>query len=154
MIGAISPGGKYFFVVGAQYNLNEYQGLYENQPLTFTRGSWRFFSFHQLSLGQDTKLTLSGFMLLRGQQNFYELDTFGQLNLGLNQTFLNKKLNVTLNASDVLRTMVTRFSLNQGGITTFGDRYGDNQRIGVNIRYQFGLRKKDEERGGMPLDVE
>jgi len=154
MIGAIPPGGKYFFVVGAQYNLNEYQGLYENQPLTFTRGSWRFFSFHQLSLGRDTKLTLSGFMLLRGQQNFYELDTFGQLNLGLNQTFLNKKLNVTLNASDVLRTMVTRFSLNQGGITTFGDRYGDNQRIGLNIRYQFGLRKKDEERGGMPLEME
>lgn len=154
MIGAIPPGGKYFFVVGAQYNLTEYQGLYENQPLTFTRGSWRLFTFHQLSLGRDTKLTLSGFMLLRGQQNFYELDTFGQLNLGLNQTFLNKKLNVTLNASDVLRTMVTRFSLSQGGITTFGDRYSDNQRIGLNVRYQFGLRKKDEERGGMPFDVE
>lgn len=154
MIGAIPPGGKYFFVVGAQYNLTEYQGLYENRPLTFTRGSWRLFSFHQLSLGRETKLTLSGFMLLRGQQNFYELNTFGQLNIGLNQTFFNKKLNVTLNASDVLRTMVTRFSLNQGGITTFGDRYGDNQRIGLNLRYQFGLRKKEEERGGMPLDVE
>ena len=154
MIGAIPPGGKYFFVVGAQYNLTEYQGLYENRPLTFTRGSWRLFSFHQLSLGRETKLTLSGFMLLRGQQNFYELDTFGQLNIGLNQTFLNKKLNVTFNATDVLRTMVTRFSLNQGGIITFGDRYGDNQRIGLNVRYQFGLRKKDEERGGTPFDVE
>lgn len=155
MIGAIPPGGKYFFVVGAQYNLTEYQGLYENRPLNFTRGSWRFFSFHQLSLGRETKLTFSGFMLLRGQQNFYELDTFGQLNIGLNQTFLNKKLNVTLNATDVLRTMVTRFSLSQGGIVTFGDRYGDNQRLGLNIRYQFGLRKKDEDRGnGMPTDVE
>ncbi len=154
MIGAIPPGGKYFFVVGAQYNLNEYQGLYENRPLAFTRGSWRLFSFQQLTLGKDTRLTMSGFMLLRGQQNFYELDTFGQLNLGLNQTFLNKKLNITLNASDVLRTMVTRFTLDQGSISTFGERYADNQRIGLNVRYQFGLRKKEEEKGGMPLDVE
>lgn len=154
VIGALPPGGKYFFVVGAQYNLNEYDGLYEGQPLSFTRGSWRFFTFHQLSLSKDTKFTLSGFMLLRGQQGFYELDTFGQLNLGLNQSFLDKKLNVTLNANDVLRTMVTRFTLNQGSVSTFGERYSDNQRIGLNVRYQFGIRKKEEQRSPLQFDAE
>lgn len=150
-VAAIPPGGKYFFVAGAQYNLNEYEGLYEGQPLSFTRGSWRFFTFHSLSLTKQTKLTMSGFMMLRGQQNFYELDTFGQLNFGLSQTFLDKKLNISLNARDVLRTMVTQFTLEQGNIITQGDRYSDNQRFGLNARYSFGIRKKEPRGGLMPL---
>jgi hypothetical protein len=150
-IAAIPPGGKYFFALGAQYNLNEYEGFYEGQPLSFTRGSWRFFTFHSLSLAKQTKLTMSGFMMLRGQQNFYELDTFGQLNFGLSQTFLNKKLSVSLNARDVLRTMVTQFTLEQGNIITQGDRYSDNQRFGLNARYSFGIRKKEPRSGFMPV---
>jgi hypothetical protein len=39
--------------------------------------------------------------------------------------------------------MVTRFEFNQGGIVSSGDRYSDNRRIGINIRYNFGIRKKD-----------
>ncbi|MBK8042531.1 MAG: outer membrane beta-barrel protein [Haliscomenobacter sp.] len=152
--GAIPPGGKYFFVVGAQYNYNEYDGLYENQPLSFARGSWRFFTYHQLNLTKTTRLTANGFLLLKGQQNFYELDQFGQLSLGLNQSLLKSKLQITLNATDVLRTMATRFTLNQGGVFTIGDRYNDNQRFGVNVRYQFGLRKKEESRDPASYDVE
>lgn len=43
--GAIPPGGKYFFVVVAQYNLNHYKGLYENEAIQFKRGGWRFLLF-------------------------------------------------------------------------------------------------------------
>lgn len=153
IVGALPPGGKYFFVAGAQYNLNDYEGVYEGAPLTFSRGSWRFFTFHSLSITPTTKLTMNGFMMLKGQQNFYELDTFGQLSFGLNQTFLERRLSVTLNANDVLRTMVTQFTLNQGSISTEGSRYSDNQRFGVNIRYNFGVKKKEEKRGGMQLNT-
>lgn len=146
VIGAIPPGGVYFFVVGAQYNLNEYSGIYEQQPLTFTRGSWRFFTFHNLRLGSDTRLTMNGFFMYRGQQQFYELENFGQLNLGLNRTFLDKKLHITLSANDILRTMEVRFRLDQGRIRSTGQRYSDNQRYGVNVRYSFGIRKREERR--------
>ncbi|HNG89477.1 MAG TPA: outer membrane beta-barrel protein, partial [Saprospiraceae bacterium] len=50
LTGAMPPGGKYFFVLGTQYNLNEYDGLYEGAPLRFRRGSWNFFTYHQLRL--------------------------------------------------------------------------------------------------------
>jgi len=153
IVGALPPGGKYFFVAGAQYNLNDYEGFYEGEPLAFSRGSWRFFTFHSLSLTKTTKLTMNGFMMLNGQQNFYELETFGQLNFGLNQTFMDRKLSITLNATDVLRTMATQFTLNQGNISTEGSRYGDNQRFGVNVRYNFGVKKKEEQRGGMQLQT-
>jgi iron complex outermembrane recepter protein len=150
MAGAIPPGKKYFFVVGAQYNHNVYEGIYENQPLSFTRGSWRLFTFHSLNLGKQTRLTMSGFMMLKGQQNFYELNTIGMLNFGLSHSILDRKLTISLNARDVFRTMETQFSLNQGAMPASGIRYSDTQRIGVNIRYNFGIRNKPErERSNM-----
>ena len=38
-LGALPPGGRYFFVAGAQYNHNFYQGVYENKPLSFKKGT-------------------------------------------------------------------------------------------------------------------
>ena len=87
---------------------------------------------------------MNGFMMLNGQQNFYELERFGQLNFGLKQQFLDGKLNITLNANDVFRTMKVQFRLNQGSIVSNGDRYSDNQRFGINARYSFGIKKKEE----------
>jgi iron complex outermembrane recepter protein len=142
----IPPGKTYFFALGAQYNLNAYDGLYENEPFQYTRGSWRFFTFHSLKLFKETRLTMNGFLMHNGNYNFYELKTFGMLNIGINQTLLNKKLHITLNARDVLRTMVTAFELNQGSISAYGDRYADTQRFGINIRYNFGIKTKEEKR--------
>lgn len=152
-IGAIPPGGTYFFVVGAQYDLNEYEGFYENQPLSYRRGSWRFFTFHSLRLGPNTRLTMNGFLMTSGQMGFYELDNFGQLNFGLNQTFLDRRLTVSLSARDVLRTMVTGFTLNQGSIQSSGQRYADNRRFGINIRYNFGIPDRRERENMLNFDL-
>jgi hypothetical protein len=154
MIG-IPPGGKYFFALGGQYNLMEYNGWYEGKPLQYERGSWRFFTFHSLTLFKETKLTVSGFMMKGGQQGFYELSDFGSLNVGLTQTLMKKNLMITVNARDILHTMKTEFKLNQGGIRSYGDRYGDNQRFGINIRYNFGLKKKTDRKGlnGIEEDI-
>lgn len=146
-IAGIPPGKRYFFAIGGQYNLNEYDGLYENKPLKYSRGSWRFFSFHSLKLFAETKLTVSGFMMINGLFNFYELEPFGQLNIGLNQTFFQKKMNITLSMRDILHTMKTVFSMQQGTIFSNGDRYSDNQRFSVQIRYNFGIQKKEDKKG-------
>ncbi len=149
----IPPGGRYFFALGAQYNMTVYEGWYDGEPLSRERGSWRLFSFHSLKLGKNTKLSLSGFMMLNGQRGFYDLGDFGSLNAGITQMFMNQRLQVTLNGRDLLRTMVTSFELNQGSISSYGERYADQQRIGINIRYNFGLGKKDRGNGfNMPDD--
>jgi len=143
MIG-IPPGGKYFFALGAQYNLNNYEGLYEGEPLEYQRGSWRFFTFHSLKLAKNTKFTVNGFMMVNGSRGFYELDDFGSLNCGLSQTFLNQKLMITLNARDILGTMNNAFELNQGSLPSYGERSRDSRRVGINIRYNFGLGGKHD----------
>ena len=84
--------------------------------------------------------------MVNGQFNFYELKNFGQLNCGITQTLFKKKLTVTLNARDILHTMVTDFQLNQGSIHSSGNRYTDNQRYGFNLSYNFGVKNKEKEK--------
>ncbi len=144
LLGAIPPGRKYFFVLGAQYNHNFYRGLYENKPLSYKKGSWTIFTYHQLKLTPLTQLSVNGYARFNGQQQFYELSTFGELRMSINQQFFKKKLNITLSLNDIFKTNQNEFSINQGSVMATGMREGDTRRFGLNIRYNFGLRKKEE----------
>jgi iron complex outermembrane recepter protein len=143
-LGAIPPGKRYFFVVGAQYNHNFYQGFYEGKPLSFKKGTWTFFTYHSLKLDKRSQISLHGFMRLKGQQGFYELGNFGALNASVNRQFLKQKLTVTLSANDIFKTNKNQFEINQGSIHATGVREGDTQRFGLNVRHNFGIKKKEE----------
>ena len=143
-LGAIPPGKKYFFVVGAQYNHNFYQGLYEGNPLSFKKGTWTFFTYHSLKLNKRSQFSVNGFIRLKGQQQFYELGTFGALNSSINRQFLKQKLTVTLSANDIFKTNKNNFTINQGSVNAYGFRANDSQRFGINFRYNFGIHKKEE----------
>ncbi len=144
ILGAVPPGKRYFFVAGAQFNYNDYNGLYENAPLAFQRGSWSFFTFHQFKLDKVTNISMNGFFRMKGQLQFYELSNFGNLNLNVNRQFFNKKLMITLSMNDVFYTNKNNFTINQGSISAFGFRQGDTRRVGLNLRYNFGFRKKED----------
>ncbi len=150
-LGAIPPGGKYFFVLGAQYNHNFYQGLYENKPLSFKKGTWTFFTYHTLKLDKRSQITVNGFVRFKGQQQFYELSSFGALNASINRRFLKEKLIVTLSMSDIFATNKNDFTIKQGSVNASGFRQSDTRRFGINIRYNFGIHKKEENN---ILDVE
>ena len=90
--------------MGAQYNFNEYNGIYQNQPLDYKRGSWLFFMFHEFKATQSLTLNVQGFMRTRALQNFYELDNFGGLYLSANKSILKKKANIILSINDVVQT--------------------------------------------------
>jgi iron complex outermembrane receptor protein len=143
-LGALPPGKKYFFVAGTQYNHNFYQGIYENKPLSFKRGTWSFFTYHSLKLDKKSTLSLHGFMRLKGQQQFYELSPFGALHTSINRKFLKDKLIVTLSMNDVFYTNKNDFSIDQGSVNAMGTRVADTRRFGINLRYNFGIRKKEE----------
>ncbi len=153
LLGAIPPGKKYFFVVGTQYNHNKYEGQYQNKPLAFNRGSWSFFTFHQLKFNDVSSITMNGFIRLKGQLQFYELSNFGSLNLSYNRSFLAKKLLFTLSTNDIFFTNNNRFTLNQGTISANGFRKSDTRRFGFNIRYNFGIKKKDSQNNMMNFET-
>ncbi len=143
-LGAIPPGKRYFFVLGVQYSQNFYQGFYENKPLSFKKGSWLFFTYHSLKLDKLSQFTLSGFMRLKGQLQFYELSTLGALNASVNRKFIKQKLTVTLSVNDIFYTNKNSFTINQGSINASGYRQSDSRRFGINLRYNFGIRKKED----------
>jgi iron complex outermembrane recepter protein len=143
-LGAIPPGKRYFFVIGAQYNHSFYEGLYNFQPLSYKRGTWTLFTYHQLKLDKLSQFTLNGFVRFKGLQQFYELGNFGSVTASLNRQFMKQKLVVTLSVNDILYTNKNDFSINQAGIKASGTRYSDSRRIGINIRYNFGIKKKEE----------
>lgn len=143
-LGAIPPGKRYFFVVGGQYNHNLYQGIYENKPLHFKKGSWTFFTYHTYRIDKRSQITLNGFIRLKGQLQFYELSSFGALNASINRQFLKQKLIITLSANDIFASNKNNFIINQGSVNASGYRLADTRRIGINLRYNFGVRKKEE----------
>ena len=143
-LGAIPPGGKYFIVAGLQYNHNFYQGLYENKPLAFKKGSWSIFSYQTFKLTPTTQLTLNGFARFKGQLQFYELSSFGAVNFSVNQQLMKRKLNISASINDIFLTNNNDFTINQGSINATGFRKGDTRRFGLNLRYNFGFRKKDD----------
>lgn len=142
-IGAIPPGGKYFIVTGLQYNQNFYKGFYESKPLSFRKASWTVFIYQSLKLTPTTQFILNGFARFKGQLQFYELGPFGALNTSITQQLLKKKLAVSASVNDIFLTNRNDFTIRQGSIDANGFRKGDTRRFGLNLRYTFGLRKKE-----------
>ena len=151
-LGAIPPGKKYFFVIGTQYNHNNYQGLYENKPLSFKKGSWSFFTYQSFKIDKRSQITLNGFMRLRGQLQFYELSPFGALNTSINRQFLKQKLTVTISVNDIFYSNKNDFTINQGSVSASGHRLADTRRFGLNVRYNFGIKKKEEKNEFLNMD--
>ena len=152
-IAVIPPGKAFFAVVGAQLNHNVYNGIYEQKPIVFDKATWTFFTFQSLKLDKRSTFTINGFWRTNGQQQFYELDNFGQLNSSLNRQFLNKKLTVTLSMNDIFFTNKNTFTLRQGSIYAVGFRENDTRRFGINIRYNFGIKPKEQKLDMLDADV-
>jgi hypothetical protein len=153
IVGGMPPGGKYFFYMGAQHNFNEYEGFYQNQPLHYKRGSWTFFMYQEFKATKKLTFEMQGFMRTKGLQNFYELDNFGGLYLSANKSILNKKANLILSVNDALQTNHVSFTLNQGNVSATGSRINDTRRLGITLRYNFGLSKPKENKNfGAPVE--
>ena len=143
-LGAIPPGHTYFLVIGGQYNHNFYQGEYDNQPLNFKKGTWTFFTYQTLKLGKFSLFTLNGFIRLKGQAQFYELSNFGALNASINRRLMKEKLTLTLSVNDIFETNRNEFVIHQASMNASGYRKSDTRRFGINLRYNFGIKKKEE----------
>ena len=147
-VGGIPPGKKYFFYAGAQLNVLNYNGLYGGYPFKYKRSSWTFFMFQNYKPTPTLNLSIHGWMRVHGVFNFFELDPFGALSLSANKSILNKKMNVILSVNDPLRTNRNSFEINQPNFVATGIRYGDTRKFGVALKYNFGIKPKEEKKGG------
>ncbi len=155
IIGGIPPGGKYFFYIGGQYNYNQYRGFYQGSPLNYNRGSLTIFMFQEFKATPTFTVNMQGFMRTKGLQNLYELNTFGGLFVSVNKALFSKKMNLILSVNDLLRTNQQSFRLNQADVNATGTRINDTRKIGLTIRYNFGIKPKEKKKNSFeaPADV-
>ena len=97
---------------------------------------------------------MNGFVRFKGQQGFYELSSFGSLNSSINRKFFKDKVTVTLSMSDIFGTNKNDFTIKQGSVHASGFRQGDTRRFGINLRYNFGIRKKEENNDAFNTDTQ
>lgn len=146
LILGIPPGNKYFFYLGGLYNYTEFNGYYQSQPFHYSRSSFTFFTFHEIKFKSDFTFNVQGFMRLRALQTFYELNTFGGAMVSANKSILRKKANIILSVNDIFRTNQVSFTFKQNGQTIVGKRINDTRRFGITLRYNFGLKPKEEKK--------
>ena len=146
LFGGLPAGGKYFAYAGVQYNHVQYVGQYQDSVLNYQRGSWTFFTGHELNATPTLRFNLNACMYVNGFRQFNELKTLGQLNMSVTKTLLDKKLNIILSGNDILHTNISKFHLEQGGVLVNGTRIQDSRRIGLTLRYNFGIAHKEEKR--------
>ena len=146
LFGGLPPGGKYFMYLGAQYNYIQYNGTYEGSPLNYSHGSWTFFMGQELKATPTLRFNMNGWMYVNGFRAFNELKTLGQLNLSVTKTVMKKKLSIILSGNDIFKTNKTTFHLQQGPVLINGTRVTDSQRIGLTLRYNFGIAAHKEEK--------
>ncbi len=152
LILGIPPGEKYFFFLGGQFSNNQYQGLYENKPLTYNRSSWFLFNYHQYNLDNLTTITLYGHLILKGQKDLVEFSNIGDVHFDINRYFLDRKLQVSLYVNDIFYTNPYSYSLNQGSINATGYQSTDSRRVGVSFKYSFGINRNNNVRKNKDSD--
>jgi hypothetical protein len=99
-----------------------------------------------LKLDKNSQITLNGFLRLKGALQFYELSSFGALNINVNRKFFKQKLTITVSLNDIFFTNNNKFTINQASVNASGYREQDSRRFGINLRYNFGFHKKEEEK--------
>ncbi len=154
LVFGIPPGKKYFFYAGTQMNLINYKGQYDGVPFTFKRSSFLFFLFQNYKPSPTLTFSLNGFLRLNTVFNFFEFEPYGGITLSGNKSILNKKMNIILTANDIFRTITNRFIINQPNFVADGFRYADTRRIGIALKYNFGLKPRVEKRQGFEIPPE
>ena len=109
------------------------------------------------------RLAFLGSPLLLSHRRHLWIDP-GEANVGQNRldeilivnamrVVLKKKANIIVSMSDVLGTNHVSFKLNQGSVSASGSRVNDTRRLGITIRYNFGMNKQKENKEfGAPVD--
>lgn len=154
LVGGIPPGGKYFFYLGTQINMINYNGIYNGELFKYKRTSWNVFTFHSYKVTPTLNVSMNAWMRINGVFNFFETKTFGTLNFSANKSVLKKKMNLILTLNDVLRSNRIDFNVDVPKFKGNGVNFNDTRRIGIGVKYTFGLKPKPERAPAFGAPVE
>lgn len=102
-------------------------------------------STHRVNLPMEYSLELNAQYQGPVAYGLYRIeDRFG-LDLGVKKSFMEDRLDVTLSANDIFKTMDVTGDSEFNGNTTYIDQYMGNQSISLNIRYNLTNEKPQQQ---------
>ncbi len=85
-------------------------------------------------------------------EGIFEYDALGQVNVGLQRSFLAGQLNVKLSGNDLFRNFVINGGSNFDGLLFRGSILRDSRRVALSVSYNFGNQKVSSRRRDTGLD--
>jgi hypothetical protein len=126
---------------------NEYNVVVNSQPVLNDQVFFMLQSNHNILLPLKLKLEVNGTFQGPGVYGLYNVDPRWWLNLGLKKSFLDDKLDLTVNANDIFHTqhLIISADVGEGNVSDW-DQYFRQRNIGFTLRYKFSRGEKLEER--------
>ncbi|WP_324720894.1 outer membrane beta-barrel family protein [Salinimicrobium sp. HB62] len=108
-------------------------------------------SNHQINLPWDVKFEVNASYRGPVAHGVYNIDRQWWIDAGIKKSFLNDRLGVTLNATDIFRGKEMKVDADFLGNTIYIEQYFDDRAVSLNLRYTFnpGQDKKPTRQSGL-----
>lgn len=119
------------------FNQQNYDLLMEDQIVESNNLFYMFQSNHQVNLPFDVKLEVNGTYRGPYASGIYDVDRQWWIDAGLKKSFLNDRLDLTLNVNDIFKGQEMDINAQFFGNEIQIDQYFDNRKVSINLRYTF-----------------
>ena len=129
---------------------NKYYSMLGDALLNTSQWSYMARSQHNITLPKGFKVEMVGMYLSPFIDGQIKIKGLGWMDAGVTKTFMEDKLSLTVNGTDIFRTQKFRGNINFDKINTDIRQYNNNQGIRVTLRWNFsqGEKFKIDERSG------
>jgi len=131
------------------YN-NRYQSLIGTELLDVSQFSYMLRSQHNLTLPKGFKVEMVGMFLSPFIDGQIKIESLAWMDAGVTKSFMDDKLSLTVNGTDLFRTQKFKGTIDFDKINTDIRQYNNNQGFKVTLRWKFsqGENFKVSERSG------
>ncbi|MBC5991908.1 outer membrane beta-barrel family protein [Pontibacter cellulosilyticus] len=126
---------------------SEFNMVVNNEPVLNEQFFYMFQSNQNIALPKNFKLELNGTYYGPSAYALYEVEPRWWVNLGIKKSFMEDKLDLSLNFNDIFKTqrIVLAAKVGEGNINDF-DQYFRQRSVNATLRYRFSKGAKVDER--------
>ena len=126
---------------------NEFNAVVNKEPVVNAQLFYMIQSNHNIMLPLKLRMEVNTAYLGPGAYALYHIAPRWWVHLGLKKSFLDDKVDVSLNVNDIFKSQRLKFAaeVGEGNISDF-DQYFRTRSLGISLRYRFSKGQKIEER--------
>ncbi|MHC2991514.1 TonB-dependent receptor [Pontibacter sp. HJ8] len=144
LVAPVRISGKWEINNNATVSYSSFTTNADNEDLLRDQLSFTAQSNQNIQLPHGIKLELTGAYQGPGVYGLYEFKSLWWVDAGLKRSFLDDKLTLTLNATDIFRSRQMYINTSLNGNTNAIEQYHGSQSIRLNLRYRFNKGKEFE----------